>query len=229
MGKNNQSVEIEEFDALSDAMQIMYLKNLLIVAEEDELKNMCSTPEDYAWFIDTLNIALSAEPAFFLLDEKFLRKAETSLYNKRFEYHRLEGYNDVINEIIGKLNELHNLSDYNKAVKARDYIAWNLDVRKLPVNLSVVDLYRTLAFDAFVLDATMDSDIPEIDTSFFIASTNYITEVAPDYYETYPQAKEVTLDFLEKESKKRGFWNRYERKAAHEATQQIQKIKTKEE
>lgn len=226
--KNNQ-VENEEFDPLQDSMNIMHLKNTLIIAKEIDIVGEHSSPEDYGWFIDTLNIALGEEPAFFLMDDEFIKSAEAVLQNKRYEYQGLEGYNAVINEIIGKINALKNLSAYEKAVKVKNYVLWNIETRNLPITLSNQDLYKTLAFDSVVLEATMDGEIPEISTPLFVASTNYISAMAPTFYDEYPLAKETTLSYLETESKKHGLRNWHDRRVAKTAVKKLQKTKAKEE
>lgn len=228
MEKDNYN-ELEESSELRDKLHIMYLKSLLIMASELDLVDMYKDADDYGWFIDTLSIALEEEPAFFLLDERFLQMASEILESKRFEYRTLPNYNDVANTAVGLINELRALSPYQKNLKVQNYIAWNLDTRNLPANLSMQDLYRTLGYDAIVIDACMDGEVPEITTPFFIASTNYIASIAPEFYDASPLARETTLTHLEEESKKRGFWNYKKREAAKKTVKEIQKIKVKEE
>lgn len=223
MSYKNTNMNNQEFEQLQDSMHIMDLKNILIIAKKYDIIEDISSPEDYGWFIDTLNIALGEEPAFFLMDEEFLKIAEKVLQSKRFEYQHLEGYNDVINEIIGKINTLENSSSYEKAVKVKNYILWNIETRGLPITLSNQDLYKTLAYDSIVLEATSDGEIPEITTPLFVASTNYILATAPDFYDAYPLAKETTISYLEEESKKHGLHNWHNRRVAKSAVKNFKR------
>ena len=53
---------------LEDKKNIIYLKNQLINAKVENLKEIYSSEDDYGFFLDTLNIALDAEPVFFIID-----------------------------------------------------------------------------------------------------------------------------------------------------------------
>lgn len=216
----------EELEAL---VRIIYLKYLLIAAPELDLVGDFSSVEKYSWFVDALRLTLENELPFFLLDERFLKSAEDVLYSKRFEYNHIETFNEMINDVIFKINKLRSLSESEKATGIKNYASWNKRLRQLPSNISQKEFLRTLAYDSIVLEGTMDGEIPELPSWYITASINYIATLLPEFYEEYPVAYVTTMAFLESETKKRGFWHTYERKSAERATKQMQYIKRKEE
>lgn len=231
--EKTEKEKLEQFEdceyAIESAIRMFYLKYLLITSPELDLVKDFSSPVDYGWFIDALNITLETEFPFFLLEDYYLKNAEEVLYSKRFDYNQLDVYNEVINDTIVKINKLRALSDSEKATGIKKYVSWNKMVRCLPSEINKEDFIRTLAYDAIVLRAAIDGIIPEMPENFITASTNYIAALIPEIYEKYPLAYETTMKFLETETKKRGLHHMYERKAAKVATKKMQYVKRKEE
>ena len=215
-----------EYD-LEDKKNIIYLRNQLINAETSSLKKIYSDEDAYAFFIDTLNIALDTEPVFFLLDESILEKAEAVLYEKRFEY-RHPDINSVINEIISRLNHLNSISENIKRLHIKQYIIWHQSVRET-VFMNKDDFLSALAYDAQLMEKLYSHHMGEIAPANFFSSTNYLAKVVPEFFQEDPVRIELIMTELDKHAKKRWIWNHAERAFAKDAIKNIQKIKTKEE
>lgn len=234
--KTDREVETEEelyddriSDETQDKIDIIFLKNQLIASKEIDLKQICSSPEDYGIFIDILNIALGQEPAFFLLTDDFLKAAEDVLYSKRFDYRHIENYNEVINEIIGRINRLRTVSQDIKDRQARAYADWNLSVRQVGSNISLTEFYKLLGHDALLIQELLKGNIDELNPFYFFSSTNYLLTVMPEFYETHPEIVDLTMKKLDESINKRWFWNKHEREYAKEISKNLQKVKVKEE
>lgn len=219
----------EGIDELQDKIDVIMLKHQLIVADIADLKQEYASPEEYGIFIDILNVALTLEPAFFLLDDTFIKKAEDILYSKRFDYMNVENYNEVINEIIGKLNILKTKPRYLRTAQVKSYIAWNLEVRQLGNQISQYELYNVLSQDGVVLSSLIEKDLSEIAPYYFFSSTNYLATVVPEIYRENPEIQDITMEKLDESTKKKGFWNWAERDFARATAQNIQKTKKNEE
>ena len=212
---------------LVDKKNIIYLKNQLIHGDVEILKEMYSNEEDYAFFIDTLNIALDFEPVFFLLDDSILSKAEAVFYNKRFDY-RGPNISRVINEIIGRLNHLQSVPDNIKHMQCRQYSIWQQQVRETSY-LNKEELLNGLANDALLMERLYNGKIGEMDSVYFFASTNFLAKTLPEFYQEDQTRIDLTMQRLEEHASKRWIWNWAERDFAKKAIQNIQKVKTKEE
>lgn len=216
-------------DETQDKIDIIFLKNQLIASKEIDLKQLCSDPENYGIFIDVLNIALDQEPAFFFLTDEFLEAAEDVLHSKRFDYRPIDNYNEVINDIIGRINHLRTVPQDVKDRQARAYADWNLTVRQIGSNISLTDFYKILGHDAILIQELLKGNIDELDPFYFFASTNYLLTVMPELYETHPEIIDLTMEKLDRSINKRWFWNKGERTYAKEIRKNLQKVKVKEE
>lgn len=215
-----------EYD-LENKKNIIYLRNQLINADTDSLKKLYSTEDAYAFFLDTLNIALDSEPFFFIIDESIIKKAEEILYSKRFEYKHSD-INAVINEIIGRINELNAIPENIKNLRRRQYVNWQQNIRETSFS-GKDDFLRSLAYDAQLMEKLYCEHIGEVDEVYFFSSTNYLAKMVPEFYQEAPIRITLTMAELDKHAKKRWIWNYAERAFAKDAIKNVQKIKTKEE
>lgn len=223
------SVDYEEVNPLQDKMDTIFLKHQLIAAEEIDLKEAHSAEEEYGAFIDILNVTLESEPAFFLLDDILIKAAEDVLYHKRFDYSKVLNYNDIINEIIGRINSLKNINSYIRHQQRNAYIAWNLDVRQLGTTMSEQEFYKILAHDANLIQSLINGNLSELEPYYFFASTNYLITVMPELYQEHPEMIALTTEKLDLSMNKRGFFNWAERDFAKETKKNFQKVKFKGE
>lgn len=212
---------------LEDKKNIIYLRNQLINGDLSNLKAIYSDEDDYGFYLDTLNIALDSEPVFFLLDDEMLKKAEDILHHKRFDY-RNPDFCKVINEIIGRINELRALPEGIKNVQRRQYVMWQQQKRET-VFTSKDDFLQGLGYDALLMEKLYQGNLDEMDPVYFFASTNYLAKVLPEFYQEDPTRIELTMSRLDQHAKKRWIWNKAERDFAKDAIRNIQKVKTKEE
>jgi hypothetical protein len=210
-----------------DKLNIIYFKNQLIHGDVEKLKEMYSDEEGYAFFLDTLNITLDTEPVFFLLDPSIMSKAEAVFYEKRFDY-KLSDFNTVINEIIGRLNELRNLPDGLKTMRCRQYFSWQERIRETSFQTKD-DFLRALAYDALVMERLHQDELGELDMIYFFGSTNYLAKAFPEFYLADERRITMTMNRLDEHAKRRWIWNWPERSFAKGAIKNMQKVKTKEE
>ena len=210
-----------------DKLNIIYFKNQLIHGDVEQLKEMYSDEESYAFFLDTLNITLDTEPVFFLLDPSIMSKAEEVFYEKRFDF-KYSDFNTVINEIIGRLNELRNLPDNQKVMRCRQYFTWQERIRETSFQTKE-DFLRGLAHDALLMERLHQDELGELDMLYFFGSTNYLAKVFPEFYQADEKRITMTMSRLEEHSRRRWIWNWPERSFAKGAIKNIQKVKTKEE
>lgn len=212
---------------LEDKKNIIYLKNQLINAKLESLKEIYSKEDDYGFFLDTLNIALDAEPVFFIIDESILRKAEDVLHHKRFDY-KIQEFNSVINEIIGRINAIKATPESIKNVHRRQYSIWQQKVRETSF-ASQEDFLQGIAYDAIVMEKLYQGEIGEVDPIYFFSSTTYLAKVLPEFYQEDEERINLTTERLELHANKRWIWNWAERSFAKSAIKNLQKVKAKEE
>ena len=218
---------VEVSDELQDKLDIVVLKHQLICAAQIDLKKEYEGEEEYGMFIDILNEALTQEPVFFMLDERFLRIAEDIVHNRRFDYNRVSNYNEVINEIIGKINTIRTTPEDIKQRQVQAYVAWNLQVRQLGGRITQEDFYKILGYDAELISGLINKDLSDLPQYYFFSSTNYLLSALPELFEEYPDVLEQTTTKLDESSKKRGFWNWAERDFAKVTKENLQKVKVK--
>lgn len=212
---------------LEDCLNIIFIKNQLINAPLDKLKEINSGYEEFGEFIDTLNIALDAEPAFFLLSDEIIRRAEAVVAHKRFEYSDPQ-YNAIINNIIGQINCLKSIPADIRRRQVEAYICWQNEIRQLG-HLSTADFVEALANDAIVIQRLLAGNLGDIDPLFFLSSTNYIVEVIPQFYQEFPGTLDLTFQRLDEHVHKKGILNWAERSYAKQTKKNIEKVKIKEE
>ncbi|MBQ2910611.1 MAG: hypothetical protein IJE53_07360 [Bacilli bacterium] len=212
---------------LEDKKNIIYLKNQLIHGDVKKLKELYSSEDGYAFFLDTFNIALDTEPIFFLLDDSILRKAEDIFYNKRFDF-KDPNITQVTNEIIGRLNSIRAVPENIKNLKCRQYSMWQQQIRGTAFT-SKDDLLGGLAYDAILMEKLYQGKLGEVDAVYFFASTNYLAQVLPEFYQEDPARIDLTMARLDAHASKLWIWNWAERDFAKKAINNLQKVKAKEE
>ena len=188
---------------LEDKKNIIYLKNQLVHGDLDQLKDIYSEEEAYAFYLDTLNIALDAEAVFFLLDDSLLTKAAEIMYHKRFEY-KDPNINAVTNEIIGRINAIRGVPEGIKNMQLRQYAIWQQQMRETSFS-GVPDLLRALAYDAILMEKLYCGDLGETDAIYFFSSTNYLAKVLPEFYQEDQTRIDLTMQRLDDHTKNVGY------------------------
>lgn len=212
---------------LQDKIDIIYLRNQLLAGPIDEMRKLIDNYDNYGTYIDILNVALYEERAFFILFESLLTKAQDLMQSKRFDYQD-PIYNQIINEIIGKINAIRTLPLDIKEQQAKSYIEWQCQVRGTgPIKSN--EFCEAMAYDAELLAKMFDKDLGDLNNFYFYSSMNYFTETIPEFFQQNPEIRELTMKKLEELSSKKGFWNFAERAYAREAKENFMKIKKKEE
>lgn len=208
---------------LEDKINIIYLKNQLINATTKQLKKKYSNHDNFGFFIDTLNIALNDEPVYFLLDDEILNKAENIIAHRRFEFDD-ESFNTVINEIINQLNGLKAIPEQVKETQKKAYISFQQSTRQMVFD-DMEDFLSAIAYDAVLIQKLTNGELAELEPAYFFASTNYLAQTLPEFYQKRPMLAEINLKKLEEHTHKKGLSNWGERAFAKEAVKNLQKVK----
>lgn len=208
---------------LEDKINIIYLKNQLINATTEQLKKKYSSHDNFGFFIDTLNIALNEDHIYFLLDDEILSKAETIIAHRRFDFDD-ECFNAVINEIINQLNRLKTIPEQLKTIQKQSYISFQQSTRQMVFD-DMEDFLSAIAYDAVLIQKLTNGELVDLEPAYFFASTNYLAQTLPEFYQKKPMMAELTLKKLDDHTSKKGFSNWAERAFANEAVKNIQKIK----
>ena len=214
-------------DDIMDKLNILYFKNRLINAKEETLKELHSDPEEYAYFLDSFLITLYEEPAFFLLDDELIRKAQAVVENKRYDYRNPEYY-DAINEIIRILNIINSQPRHIKEMQASQYIKWQEKMRETSFR-NTKDLLKNLSSDAVVLECVKGRELDIIDSLNLFRSTNYLVKTIPEFYQEDEGRIDITLSELKKYTIRKNSCCWSERFFARGAIKNVEKVKTKEE
>lgn len=214
--------------SIEDRINMYVLKNHLLKHSPRVLMHLYGKEdEDYCYFIDTLNITLDAEPAFFLVEPQILKNALEIVYKKRFAI-KDSDVNAVINEIIAQVNRLNSLNESDKNAQKNAYLAWQEESRCLTFSTQQ-DFLNSLSYDTAVLKKTSKDRLDDVDPAYFLASVNHLAENFPEFYQQDPARITRTLATLEALSKTKGFSNRSIRAFAKETIKTMQKVKGKEE
>lgn len=213
---------------VEDKVAIICFKNQLINGSLDMLKKIYSDHDSYGYFIDLLNITLDTEPAFFLIDEEVLEKAEHILYSKRFDY-KDHDYIEVINEIIGSLNSLRNMDLSMRNQRKNSYLLFQEQTRRVAFRKHE-QLMAALAYDGEVINFLQKNNgIRENTELYLVSSANYFARAFPEYYEANPDAQALIMQQLDEMSRARGIMNIPFRMAAKDAKKNVEKVYKKGE
>lgn len=212
---------------LQDKKDIIFLKNQLIHGDVQYLKTNYSNQEEYALFIDTLNIALDYDPFFFITDDFLLEKAMEVVQNKRFDY-KIPEYFDVINEVIERVNKLKKIPERNKYIYRKQYAKYQQELRETSFT-DLSDFLGAIAYDAVIIHRLENNNLNNLEPVYFFGSTNFLAKTIPEFYQEDANRIEITMKKLDEHASKKWPWNWAERSFAKGAIKNIQKVKIKEE
>lgn len=214
-------------DELATKIDIIYFKGTLIELPTAELQEAFSKKEDYRMFLQALNSTLKQEPAFFLLSDKLIKRAEDILYEHRFTYKDEEIIN-LINEIIIGFNRLNNMDDKTKKDSLKVYEEEQSQKRGIFIRNRDELIFMT-SHDTSVMHAMMVGKSVRWESYYFIGSTNYLVNTIPEFYIEYQALTQQTIKNLEKITSNNSFPNLLIKPSAEKSIKNIQKIKIKEE
>lgn len=209
-----------------DLMNVMMMKNNLINAGEKLLIDNYKGEEDYAFFIDTVNVLIDTELSFLLLDSRYIKKIEAVIYKYRFDY-KDKDYLAVVNEIITKFNEVNGYSDSLKEAMTDSYLKNQCELRKYDFS-DMEEFNLSLMYDAICLMAMKENQEQLItNETLFYCSSNYFINVIPEIYED-DRVCEMTDRIINRRLNKFDLFGGNLKKFAKETTDSIQKIKRRE-
>ncbi|MBQ9019320.1 MAG: hypothetical protein IJ097_03285 [Bacilli bacterium] len=171
----------------------LIMKNQLVTLPSKKLVSIYSDISDYRIFINYLIDLINDELPFLYLDKEFKYKIENVIELHRFDVSKEE--KESINQIICVLNTIND--DFNLSLKEqekvkKDYLEYQQSIRKLVFH-SYDQLASSLGYDAIVM-AALKNDLSFIkEDPYFLASMNYLLEVAPDGFFDEIMLKNATI------------------------------------
>ena len=186
-----------------------------------------SKKDDYKLLLEALNSTLKQEPAFFLLSDKLIKKAEDTLYEHRFAYKDEEIIN-LINEIIIGFNKLKNIDDKTKSDSIKVYVQEQREKRGTYIP-NRTELFFMMSHDASVMEAMLAGKSVSWQAGYFIGSTNYLVNMIPEFYAEFQDLAQQTIKNLQKITDYKTKPNFLIKSYAEKSIKNIKKIKTKEE
>lgn len=174
MGEEVEKREI----AVKDYLNVLVLKNHLIMLNEEQLSKVYHDDINYVIFIKSLHKLTLIDSGFLYLDDGLIEKIEMVIDYNRFKTD--SDIRDTINEIIKFLNSVKYSSPELKNLYQLAYLAYQEETRKVKIN-DIDELLDYLAYDARIVEVVMDGNtgIMDDDTKF-MASLNYLVKMAPE-------------------------------------------------
>lgn len=209
--------------SLDDWVEMLYFKNYLEVLSLEELLEKCDDKFIYASVIDTANILLDTESAFFLLDDSYIEKVQTVINTYRFKFFDTN-FLEVANEVIVELNELSNLSQEKKLLRLEHYLLWQEDSRKFSFG-GMEELKAAVANDILVYLKFAENVEFGLAKGNVISSLNYFLVSFPQVFDD-TNFYDATASYLNSYTdvpfyKKRGSFYQY----VKETKEELQKVK----
>lgn len=214
-------------DELSTKIDIIFFKGTIIDLPTEALQESFSKKEDYRMFLQALNSTLKQEPAFFLLSDKLIKRAEDTLYEHRFTYKDEELIN-LINEIIIGFNKLKNIDKKTKNDSIKVYVQEQREKRETYIP-NITELFFMMSHDTSVMEAMLVGKSVSWQAGYFIGSTNYLVNTIPEFYAEFQDLTQQTIKNLQKITDDKTNPNFLIKSYAEKSIKNLQKVKTKEE
>lgn len=224
-----EGIDLDSFE------RILLLKNQLIVLSSDQLKELYQEDDCYVVFVDTVAQLLNHESAFIYLSKDFITRILEVLdihrFNldkkvmERFEFNE-DIMNNVINQIVMRLNEINSDTIQNRKSILIAYIEYNENVR-VSKFAKIEDFSSSLANDSVVYFNLKGSIDMPVKDELILASIHYFLEEIPEFFDNKLVADRAMHE-LDRISNSGGFSKRYRKKSSKYAKELLKKI-TKEE
>lgn len=212
---------------LEKRMDIIFLKSLLIENTAEALPKMIESKKEFILFLTSLNETIQEEPAFFLIADEIIKRAESVIQEHRFQYKDEETIN-LINDTIINLNNINGLDEQTKQINYNLYLA-DQEIKRNDYIPNSEVLVVMIINDAKLLESMFVGNAEEWIPRYYIGSTNYLINTIPEVYEDSGNVKEQTIMNMEIIRKNRKNINFITRASAKKTIKTLKKIKKKEE
>lgn len=166
---------------IGEFINLLRLKNQLIMFSSNELVEIYEKEEDFLCFIDTIALLTEVESSFLLFSEAFSDKICTVLQDHRFNCS--SDIKQSINEIISYLNGLKGYSTGYINILKNSYLSYQEQLRQVKFSTTEAFL-ASIADDAIVISSLKDGDLDKIeDGDYCMMSLNYFMNVCPELFE----------------------------------------------
>lgn len=183
---------------MQEFINILRIKNQLIMFSGNELIEIYKNEEDFLCFIDTFVLLTEVDSAFLLFDERFSDKICTLLQDHRFNCD--SEIKQSINDIISYLNGIRGYSKGYINILKNSYLSYQEQMRQVEFSTTEAFL-ASMANDAIVFSSLQDGELDKIeDGDYYMMSLNYFMKVCPELFENC-DVLERASSLLDKEFK----------------------------
>ena len=212
---------------LTDFVNVLCLRNQLVVLKEEVLLDVYQDYENYLTFLDSVEALSEIDGAFLFYSDEFIKTIYDILQIHRYEIKDPEIRNSI-NEKIGYLNRVRITTEETKKELKNIYHNYHEKVRNMYIKTSQ-DLIHYLGYDACVYVAITEGNMDSVTNyEMFLSSINYFIEAIPEIFED-KDVRDRTMTLVNKLSKgfnpSKGKIRRY----SQETKENLQKIKIKGE
>lgn len=170
---------MEDVD-MKDFVNLLRLKNQLVVFSGKELDEIYKEEDVFLCFIDTIALLSEHDSAFLLFDEKISDKIYTVLQSHRFNCDT--DIKEIINDIIGYLNGIKAYPKSLINILKNNYLAYQEKIRHVEFT-STDSMLFSIADDAVVFTALQEGNLDLIeDGDYYMMSLNYLIETCPEFF-----------------------------------------------
>jgi hypothetical protein len=216
----------EEYDII-DFENVLLLKNQLLNAPFDELREYYKDYDNYLAFLDAVAVLANTDSGFLLFYKDGIDKISRILQLNRFNI-KDDAVREIIDSIITFLNRTSSYDERYENLVKLSYLTYQEDSRITSFDDEETFL-SSISYDAIAYFALKDGNFELITADdLFLASVNYLFVSVPEFFKD-PLVQERLITILDKIDKTRGFSNRYLRKYSKYTRKAYQKIKDKEE
>lgn len=213
---------MDEYET-EDLVDVMLIKNNLILLDSDTLIEKCNSKKTFKFFIDSINKLLDTESSFLLLDEAYIDKIQEVVNMYRFSFRDKE-YVSILNGVICKINEVKNYPDSLVEAMKDSYIETQSELRKFSFP-SLETFMMSLSYDAVCILAFREQSEELItEETLFYCSSNYFINTIPEIYDD-EYTNNLTDKIINKRLSRFSFLERNVKAFAKDTKESIEKIK----
>lgn len=174
---------------MTEFINIMKLKNQLIMFSSSELVEIYKDIDDFFTFLDTFILLTETDSGFLLFDDSFRDKICSVM-----QYHRFNCNDDIkqtINDVICYLNSISGYSREHTNLLKNGYLSYQEQMRHVEF-YTTESMLASIANDAIVCCSLINGELDEIeDGDHFLMFLNYMVNVCPEFFNDKDVLKRV--------------------------------------
>lgn len=214
-------------DNFTNFKNFIYLKDQLLKADYQVLREMYEDYENYIAFVVAVVDILNNEPLFFLLNEDMIDEVENILSIHRFTKNDSD-LKETINQIVIFFNQLIANNEEEKDLLYYDFVVNQEDMRRV-IFKDENTLVQALSYDADVLEAIEDNNFTFLDKDpFTLMSINYLMSRCSNLFQD-ERISNNTIDQLNNISDRNNHFGGRVKAYSKDLKRTVQKIKKKNE